>query len=524
MAEKLNMASTNIADKNFEVLLKLFPNALTETITGYDENGNAIIERAIDADVLRQEISCTVVEGRDERYQFTWPDKKKAVLLANSPITETLRPIRDASVNFEDTENVYIEGDNLDVLKLLQETYLGKIKIIYIDPPYNTGHDFVYNDDFAESVEEYVQHSGQYDEVGNKLLQNTENNGRFHTDWLNMVYSRLKLAKNLLTEDGVIFISIDDNEQGNLTKICDEVFGTDNCLGPIIQNKMNAKNDTIDIQKNHEFILVYRKSCRYDGTKVIPTLVNKVMKRRDVFEENGQYYYINDSITTRGEGGTLNARPNLGYSVYYNPTTKEKIAVADYDVELAKKLNNEQEVYTERQDLIERGFVVIRPPKVRGKLGCWTWALDKFNKESKYIVVTGKPGNYAVKKRTFVDRTKVVYEDERPQIISMSYTNSRSLLEFSTNEGTNTLSKVLDNLGIFSNPKNLDMMSYLINLIDDKECYILDFFSGSATTAHAVMRLNAKIKASVNLSWYRYQRKLMKAVKLKMLDLQRYVK
>ncbi len=494
MAEKLNMASTNIADKNFEVLLKLFPNALTETITGYDENGNAIIERAIDADVLRQEISCTVVEGRDERYQFTWPDKKKAVLLANSPITETLRPIRDASVNFEDTENVYIEGDNLDVLKLLQETYLGKIKIIYIDPPYNTGHDFVYNDDFAESVEEYVQHSGQYDEVGNKLLQNTENNGRFHTDWLNMVYSRLKLAKNLLTEDGVIFISIDDNEQGNLTKICDEVFGTDNCLGPIIQNKMNAKNDTIDIQKNHEFILVYRKSCRYDGTKVIPTLVNKVMKRRDVFEENGQYYYINDSITTRGEGGTLNARPNLGYSVYYNPTTKEKIAVADYDVELAKKLNNEQEVYTERQDLIERGFVVIRPPKVRGKLGCWTWALDKFNKESKYIVVTGKPGNYAVKKRTFVDRTKVVYEDERPQIISMSYTNSRSLLEFSTNEGTNTLSKVLDNLGIFSNPKNLDMMSYLINLIDDKECYILDFFSGSATTAHAVMRLNAKDK------------------------------
>ena len=489
--DKLDMQTKNIADKNYAALAKLFPNALTEKVVGYDEEGKAIVERAIDVDVLRQEISCNVVEGREERYEFSWPDKKKAILLSNASISSTLRPCRDKSVNFDSTENLYIEGDNLDVLKLLQETYLGKIKIIYIDPPYNTGHDFLYNDDFSENIDDYLSHSGQYDDEGNRLLQNTENNGRFHTDWLNMIYSRLKLAKNLLAEDGIIFISIDDNEQANLVKICDEIFGSNNCLGPIIQNKMNAKNDTVDIQKNHEFILAYRKACRYDGTKVIPTLINKEIKRRDVFEENGEYYFVNDSITTRGEGGTLNARPNLGYSVYYHPITKEKIAVADYDIELARTSNDESEVYTTREDLIEKGFIVVRAPRVRGKLGCWTWALDKFNKESQNIIVTGKPGSYSVKKRTFVDRDKVIVEDGKAQYESTVYTNSRSILDFSTNEGTNTLTNTLGNSGVFSNPKNLDMMKYLIGLVDDKECYILDFFSGSATTAHAVMELNA---------------------------------
>ena len=489
--DKLDMQTKNIADKNYAALAKLFPNALTEKVVGYDEEGKAIVERAIDVDVLRQEISCNVVEGREERYEFSWPDKKKAILLSNASISSTLRPCRDKSVNFDSTENLYIEGDNLDVLKLLQETYLGKIKIIYIDPPYNTGHDFLYNDDFSENIDDYLSHSGQYDDEGNRLLQNTENNGRFHTDWLNMIYSRLKLAKNLLAEDGIIFISIDDNEQANLVKICDEIFGANNCLGPIIQNKMNAKNDTVDIQKNHEFILAYRKACRYDGTKVIPTLINKEIKRRDVFEENGEYYFVNDSITTRGEGGTLNARPNLGYSVYYHPITKEKIAVADYDIELARTSNDESEVYTTREDLIEKGFIVVRAPRVRGKLGCWTWALDKFNKESQNIIVTGKPGSYSVKKRTFVDRDKVIVEDGKAQYESTVYTNSRSILDFSTNEGTNTLTNTLGNSGVFSNPKNLDMMKYLIGLVDDKECYILDFFSGSATTAHAVMELNA---------------------------------
>lgn len=227
-SDKLRMQTANKADENFRKLAAMFPNAVTETITGYDANGKAIVDRAIDKDVLMQEISCTVVDGNEERYQFTWPDKKMSVLLANAPINKTLRPCREESVDFDTTENLYIEGDNLEVLKLLQETYLGKIKMIYIDPPYNTGNDFVYEDDFAQSADEYLANSGQFDEEGNRMVQNTESNGRFHTDWLNMIYPRLKLAKDLLTDDGVIFISIDDNEQENLKKCCDEVFGGQN--------------------------------------------------------------------------------------------------------------------------------------------------------------------------------------------------------------------------------------------------------------------------------------------------------
>lgn len=218
MAMKLRMKSKCIADENYAMLSKMFPNAVTEKITGYDEKGNPIVERAIDADVLRQEISCSVVEGKDERYQFTWPDKKKSILLANTPSVGTLRPYKEESVNFDNTGNLYIEGDNLEVLKLLQETYLGKVNIIYIDPPYNTGNDFIYEDDFAEKIEDYAAHSGQYDADGNILVKNMDSNGRFHTDWLNMMYSRLKVAKNLLADDGVIFISIDDNEMENLKK------------------------------------------------------------------------------------------------------------------------------------------------------------------------------------------------------------------------------------------------------------------------------------------------------------------
>ena len=218
--DKLKMQTENIADKNFEVLSKMFPNALTETITGYDDDGKPIVERAIDADVLRQEISCKVVEGKDERYQFTWPDKKKAIMEANMPINKSLRPCIEESVDFSNTENLYIEGDNLEILKLLQETYLEKIKMIYIDPPYNTGNDFIYNDNYEEDTDEYIGRSGQLDEYGNRLVKNIETNGRFHTDWLNMIYPRIKLARNLLREDGVIMISMDDGEYENLKRIC----------------------------------------------------------------------------------------------------------------------------------------------------------------------------------------------------------------------------------------------------------------------------------------------------------------
>ena len=232
------MHTPDKADENFRKLAELFPNAVTETI---NENGEVV--RAIDADVLRQEISAKVVEGSQERYQFTWPDKKKSVVLANQPIAKTLRLVRERSVGRDgtpgsiDTENIYIEGDNLDALKLLQETYLGKVKMIYIDPPYNTGNDFIYQDDFVQSAEEYRENSGQFDEEGNRLVQNTESNGRFHTDWLNMMYPRLKIAKDFLSDDGVIFISIDDNEQENMKKVCNEIFGYINFVGQIVWEK-----------------------------------------------------------------------------------------------------------------------------------------------------------------------------------------------------------------------------------------------------------------------------------------------
>ena len=240
--DKLKMHSVNKVDENIAKIGTLFPNCLTER-----KNENGEVEYAIDFDMLKQELSSVIVEGNEERYQFTWPDKKKSILLANAPIAKTLRPCREESVDFDTTENLYIEGDNLDVLKLLQETYLGKIKMIYIDPPYNTGNDFVYNDDFAEDADTYLANSGQFDAEGNRLVQNTESNGRFHTDWLNMIYPRLKLAKNLLTNDGIIFISINDKEISSLKRICSEIFGESNFLATLIWDKNHSARLTMSM-------------------------------------------------------------------------------------------------------------------------------------------------------------------------------------------------------------------------------------------------------------------------------------
>ena len=261
---KLNMQTTNVVDENIKRIGELFPNCLIERL---DENGKP--ETAIDFDLLRQELSKSIVEGPEERYQFTWPDKRNAIRLANAPTTDTLRPCREESVDFDNTQNLYIEGDNLEVLKLLRENYLGKVKMIYIDPPYNTGNDFVYNDDFAQTASDYVHNSGQEDEEGNRLVANTESNGRFHTDWLNMIYPRLKVAKDLLSEDGVIFISIDDNEVDNLKKICDEVLGQDNFVAQFIwksrQNKDNRNITGVSI--DHEYIICFAKNSSIRALK-----------------------------------------------------------------------------------------------------------------------------------------------------------------------------------------------------------------------------------------------------------------
>lgn len=286
--EKMKMQSENLVDENVEKIAKLFPNCITE---GKDENGNVV--RTVDFDLLKQELSQDLVEGNDERYTLNWAGKKQSILTANSPINATLRPCREESVGKDgtpggwDSQNLYIEGDNLDVLKLLRETYLNKIKMIYIDPPYNTGNDFVYNDDFATSADEYLQNSKSYDDDGNRMVQNLESNGRFHSDWLSMMYPRLKLARDLLTDDGVIFISIDDNEQANLKKICDEIFGTNCFCGTLIQSKGNAQNDAHNMQKNHEYILSYFKNSNSNLENIISS---KEIIEKEVFNDEKRLF------------------------------------------------------------------------------------------------------------------------------------------------------------------------------------------------------------------------------------------
>lgn len=383
----------------------------------------------------------------------------------------------------ESSENKIIRGDNLEALKALLPQYEGHIKCIYIDPPYNTGNEkWVYNDNVNDpKIKKWL---------GEVVGKEGDDLSR-HDKWLCMMYPRLKLLQRLLSDDGVIFISIDDNEQANLKLICDEIFGIANCIGPFIQNKMNAKNDTINIQKNHEFILAYRKCTKYiSDTKIQPTILNTITNEKRVYEENNEFYYLNDAITTRGEGGILNARCNLGYTVYYNPTTQDKIAVCDYDVELAKISNDIDLIYSTDNELIENGYIAIRAPKVRGKLGCWTWSLEKFNDEKVNITITGKHPNYSVKKRTFIDKKDVIFSNGTMKYVSSVQGNSRSILDFSTNEGTIKLNSIMDKPNVFENSKSPELLEYLISLINDKNAIILDSFAGSGTTAHAVLNIN----------------------------------
>jgi adenine-specific DNA-methyltransferase len=316
--DRLKMHSVNKVDENIRKIAELFPNTLTEVIKGYREDGSAIIEHAIDFDVLRQELTDVVVEGPEERYQFTWPDKKKSILLANAPIAKTLRPCREESVDFDTTENLYIEGDNLDALKLLQETYLGKVKMIYIDPPYNTGNDFVYEDDFAQSTDEYLANSGQYDEDGNRLVQNTESNGRFHTDWLNMMYPRLKLAKDLLSDDGVIFISIDDNELDNAQKICNEVFGKGNHIATLAV-QLNPRGRHLDkfVARTHEAILIYGRNISFASTMGGVQKEGRMIEEYNKEDSFGKFRML--GLRNRNQSFNPITRPNLYYPLYVNP-------------------------------------------------------------------------------------------------------------------------------------------------------------------------------------------------------------
>lgn len=420
------MRTQNKADENYKKLAELFPNAVTETI---DETTGEVV-RAIDKDVLMQEINTHVVDGKEERYQFTWPDKKKSVLLANSPIAETLRPCREESVDFDNTENLYIEGDNLDVLKLLQETYLGKVKMIYIDPPYNTGNDFVYNDDFAENTDDYLDRSGQFDEDGNQLFQNTESNGRFHTDWLNMIYPRLKIARNLLSDDGVIFISIDDNEVENLRNICNEIFGECNFIASYLkQSKVGGGSDSKFIVKEHEYCLVYSKNIEF-ASEMYMEHDKEYLKRYKEQDEIGRYFW--DTF----------ARPGLKNPIHYD---------------------------------------IVAPDGTIMNYG-WIHSKERFEqelKEGKVRIVKKSDGNWSVQFKQYLN-----LNGKKPRSMTMDFGGSI--------EGKSDIKLLFDNDKIFGYPKSVKFIKTLLNTINDKEAIVLDFFSGSATTAHAVMQLNAE--------------------------------
>lgn len=452
--ENLKMHSLDGVQRNIELIGKLFPNAITEV------KRNGKVEHAIDFDVLRQELSDSIVEGREERYQFTWPDKKKAMLAANAPITATLRPVvadsvgKDGTPGGFDSENLYIEGDNLEVLKLLQETYLGKIKMIYIDPPYNTGNDFVYEDDFAQSADEYLANSGQYDEDGNRMVQNTESNGRFHTDWLNMIYPRLKLAKDLLRDDGVIFISIDDNEVENLKKVCDEIFGSDNFLANIIIENDSRVRSYDSIAITHEYTLFYRKSMAFTAN-----VLEDPEKKFQYKDEQGGY----DLYELRNRNSDFNAdnRPNLYYPFWVNPNRK-------YD-------NDLYEIALEARD----GWIKFYPQESQGIKTVWRWGKERARQNLNTVIFgrLASGGWQVVKKyRESTYALKSIWQGA----------------DFLSDRGTLAFKKLFDNKRIFTFPKPLEIVKRCMELSCTSQDYILDFFSGSATTAHAVMQLNAE--------------------------------
>ena len=409
-------------------------------------------------------------------YGLVWEDHEEAVeeqLREQLPVFREVPERRILSDDADAPNHIIIEAENLHALVALTYTHAGKIDVMYLDPPYNTGNkDFVYNDSYVDSEDSYR-----------------------HSKWLSFMEKRLKIAKTLLSDKGVIFLSIDDNEQANLKLLCDSIFGEENAIGPFVQNKLNAKNDTINVQKNHEFILCYRRRARFYGsqsTNVIPNIIVNSTKEREVFKDRENYYYLNDPITTRGEGGTLNARPNLGYSFYYNPSTDELLPVADYDIELARTGNDENTVYTSDNELLKKGFIAIRPPKVRGKLGCWTWDINKARKDINLLIAKGSRNRYNVVKRTFVSKEDVTELEGHYFYKENVVSNSRSILDYSTNEGTNAFKSIMGNEIEFNNPKNVDMLSYFISISSSKDSIILDYFAGSGTTLHAAMQLNAE--------------------------------
>ena len=434
--DKLRMQSSNGVEDNITKIAQLFPDCVTETV---DERSGQL-KHLIDFEKLKQNLSDSVMSERAERYQFTWPDKSKAILLANSPINATLRPCREDSVDFDNTQNLYIEGDNLDVLKCLKETYLHKVKMIYIDPPYNTGNDFVYEDDFAQSSEEYLANSGQFDEQGNRMFTNAESNGRFHTDWLNMIYPRLKVARDLLTDDGVIFISIDDNEVENLRKVCDEVFGEQNFIATLVwERAYSPKNDAKFISNSHDYILMFAK--RIDSFHI--------GRLERTAEANARY--SNPDNDPRGDW-----KPSDMSVKTYN-------AECDYPITCPSGR-------------------VVEPPAGR----CWRLSRNAFRERLQdNRIWFGTDGNSVPCIKRFLRELK--FDGMAPTSILFYKEVGHS------QEGAKEVTALFGDKGVFDGPKPVRLLQRLLTLANLKDdSIVLDFFSGSASTAHAVMKMNAE--------------------------------
>lgn len=432
----MRMESEDIQQDNVQRIAALFPNCVTEA---RDEDGH--LKKAINFELLKQMLSDSVIDG-DEAYEFTWVGKKASIVEANRPIRKTLRPVKEDSVNWDTTENLYIEGDNLEVLKLLQESYLGKVKMIYIDPPYNTGNDFIYNDDFKVSSEEYADETGELDEEGNRMFKNTDSNGRFHSDWCSMIYSRLMLARNLLSEDGVIFVSIDDHEQENLKKCCDEIFGGHNFIAQIVWEKVHTrKNSAIYFSSSHEYILCYAKVRRnYSGDRI--GFKRNLLPREDTND------YSNPDNDPKGPWKA-------------DPITAHNYYAADYTI---TKPNG----------------VIIKRPQDR----YWAYSEESIKRMiEENSIIWGDGDSMPSAKRYLCD----VQDGLVPvTLFSRQFAGDSSQAK-----------KQMDSLfeeckGIFDYTKPVKMITRLLQIGSNKEDVILDFFSGSATTAHAVMQLNAE--------------------------------
>lgn len=463
--DKLRMQSTNGVQENIEKIQSLFPDCVTETI---DERTGELV-RKVDFEKLQQNLSDVIISGREERYQFTWPDKKKAILLANSPINAALRPCREESVDFDNTQNLYIEGDNLDVLKCLKETYLHKVKMIYIDPPYNTGKDFIYGDNFSEKAEDYLIDSGQYDEQGNQLETNVESNGRFHTDWLNMIYPRLKVARDLLTDNGVIFISIDDHEQENLKKVCDEIYGSANFTGCIVLQTATDNNPR-QINTEHEYILCYSKNKAIQDYWYADSEKAKLIQEKylELLQKYGQ-----DIETIQRELRNWikeNAEILKGVSHYDN--VDEKGVFHDGDI----------------ANTVFGGYKYDVHHPITGKI----------------CKIPDKGFRYPEKTmRDMIKNGEIMFGDDETTLIKPKkrLENAKDVLRSVIYEDGRSSTKQFEALmarDIFQNPKSTTILSRLFNFVVEDGDIVMDFFSGSASTAECIMNLNEKKHSNIH--------------------------